>query len=586
MRTHNTISGDSTERGNYYSLLSMSKRIIHLAGLDGIDGDTVLAVVSCMRKQPEAQLSRVAIGAKLAIRTDERKSLEKAAGRRIKRLQRGQSRIGKELIHKEAGQYDATKETSEKSTFTDNLTPAAQVALQGFWAETRTPQWAHLNREEKRARFDFHAQAALDSLPTPSPESDSEEKHGKPFSVTEYKIQFEKTLGGSIEKGFDKLLYHYGDPGAALSALQEVQSGIQRLKASLYKQVPELRRDATISSFPANGPDSIEEPMGGGEDGYIGGHEAPPGGQNVPPSLNFEEPEQMEESATIEAPGDKMSPPPSLPQWAELYLQRFGAVLLNYGLNGSGCSCENGPECKSPGKHPWGGPWKGIIRSSVGLSKGLRKLPNANLGIPTGKISGITVLDFDGPAGRVLFDDWRAEGLLSEDMLRAETGGGGIHILIQYVPGLSAKVKAEAGLDIRNDGGQIVVAPSCHRSGNVYQWANWPGTILPASPALLERLTAATATAPAVAPVLSERTHRTGTGGRWLDVYPEGTRNDATFRYACGFAGSVERIRAAAISFNNRQCQPPLDSAEVEQIVQSIAKKYPPNPDFRGKGAI
>jgi hypothetical protein len=79
------------------------------------------------------------------------------------------------------------------------------------------------------------------------------------YTVTEYLIHFERTIRGSLEKGFDKLLHTYGDPGAALSSLEQIQADILKLKQSLYKECPELRKDVTISSFPANeGPQDIE----------------------------------------------------------------------------------------------------------------------------------------------------------------------------------------------------------------------------------------------------------------------------------------------------------------------------------------
>jgi hypothetical protein len=109
--------------------------------------------------------------------------------------------------------------------------------------------------------------------------------------------------------------------------------------------------------------------------------------------------------------------------WAERYLQRFGAVLLNYGLTPEGaCTCQKGQECPSPGKHPWGGS-KNVIRSGEELSKALKKVDNPNLGLPTGQETGITVLDFDGAEGLALFEQWQAEGLILPDMLTASTRG-------------------------------------------------------------------------------------------------------------------------------------------------------------------
>jgi hypothetical protein len=94
--------------------------------------------------------------------------------------------------------------------------------------------------------------------------------------------------------------------------------------------------------------------------------------------------------------------------------------------------------------------------------------------------TGITVLDFDGLEGRALFEQWQADGLILPDMLTAQTGGGGVHVVIQHVPGLKATVRTLPGLDIKNEGGQIVTAPSLHRSGNLWRveelaWTGTPG---------------------------------------------------------------------------------------------------------------
>jgi hypothetical protein len=267
--------------------------------------------------------------------------------------------------------------------------------------------------------------------------------------------------------------------------------------------------------------------------------------------------------------------------WADRYLQRFGAVLINYGLTpAGGCTCPKGQECQSPGKHPWGGS-KNVIRSGEELAKALNKVHNPNLGLPTGRETGITVLDFDGEEGRALFEEWQAEGLILPDMLTASTGGGGVHVLVQHIPGLSARVRTLPGLDIRNEGGQIVTAPSLHRSGNVYTWDNWPGQILPAPAALVHKLKT-----PAILPQLSRPFGQSrsfpapAAGG----VYPQGERNQAVFRYACGIAGgghSFDRIRTAAAAFNDQHCAPPLPANEVEIIARSAAR-YPANPEAKG----
>src|SRR5262249_125364 len=56
------------------------------------------------------------------------------------------------------------------------------------------------------------------------------------------------------------------------------------------------------------------------------------------------------------------------------------------------------------------------------------------------------------------------------------TGGGGRHLLFAH-PGrtIRNKVGLRPGLDVRGDGGYIVLPPSLHASGNRYVWERDPG---------------------------------------------------------------------------------------------------------------
>ncbi len=96
------------------------------------------------------------------------------------------------------------------------------------------------------------------------------------------------------------------------------------------------------------------------------------------------------------------------------------------------------------------------------------KWPDANIGVVTGKISGITVIDVDQKSG----------GLETLKMLRlpmtaiAKTGGGGWHYYFKYAEGISNKAGIFPGIDIRGEGGYVVAPPSVHISGNEYEWAN------------------------------------------------------------------------------------------------------------------
>lgn len=154
------------------------------------------------------------------------------------------------------------------------------------------------------------------------------------------------------------------------------------------------------------------------------------------------------------------------------------------------CTCGN-PTCSDAGKHP---------RVARGLKEASRDLdqidawfgkdaPLSNIGIVTGEISGITVIDIDIGDGKFGAESW-AEAIKDHgepDTLMAETGSGGMHVIFKYNSALkTASNVLGKGVDSRNDGGYIVGSPSRHRSGGRYSWLNW-GAELAQLPAHLSR---------------------------------------------------------------------------------------------------
>lgn len=92
------------------------------------------------------------------------------------------------------------------------------------------------------------------------------------------------------------------------------------------------------------------------------------------------------------------------------------------------------------------------------------KFLNANLGVITGKASGIVVVDIDPRHGG------NNEKFSDLGTLVAKTGGGGWHYYFQYEEELQNQAGIQPGIDIRGEGGYVVVPPSLHESGNRYEW--------------------------------------------------------------------------------------------------------------------
>ena len=204
------------------------------------------------------------------------------------------------------------------------------------------------------------------------------------------------------------------------------------------------------------------------------------------------------------------------------------------------------------------------------------KHPNANVAMPTGAVSGTVVLDVDPRhGGDVGFDELVAENATLPDAPESLTSGGGRHIVLKH-PGGHIKCdnagKLAPGVDVKGDGGYVMLPPSLHPDGSVYEWelsshiADVPPPPCPAW--LAERLAAG-----------GEATRHGGTGAASDgNVIPEGQRNDALARLAGGMRrmGMAEpEILAALAQTNDNRCNPPLSQAEVSRITASIARYEP-----------
>ena len=109
------------------------------------------------------------------------------------------------------------------------------------------------------------------------------------------------------------------------------------------------------------------------------------------------------------------------------------------------------------------------------VSRWWRRWPQSNVGIATGAVSGLVVLDIDP---RNNGDDSLAE-LLDEvggcpDAPRVHTGGDGLHIYFRHPLDAPIPCRTNAGgrpgIDVKGDGGYVVAPPSIHPNGRAYAW--------------------------------------------------------------------------------------------------------------------
>ena len=126
------------------------------------------------------------------------------------------------------------------------------------------------------------------------------------------------------------------------------------------------------------------------------------------------------------------------------------------------CDCRK--KCSSPGKHPrtMAG-FKDASTDYEKVSEWWSIWPQANIGIATGAVSGIVVVDVDPRNGGLE----TASGIFLPKTAQVLTQGGGFHLYYKY-PG-PRKLKLGAGIDYKGDGGYVVAPPSVGPLG-VYVW--------------------------------------------------------------------------------------------------------------------
>ncbi len=91
--------------------------------------------------------------------------------------------------------------------------------------------------------------------------------------------------------------------------------------------------------------------------------------------------------------------------------------------------------------------------------------PSANVGIVTGRVSNLAIVDLDGPEGIAY---GLSLGLASPVTVRT---GNGKQLYYRH-PGANVcnAVKKYPGVDVRGDGGYVVAPPSVHPNGKTYVW--------------------------------------------------------------------------------------------------------------------
>ncbi len=129
-------------------------------------------------------------------------------------------------------------------------------------------------------------------------------------------------------------------------------------------------------------------------------------------------------------------------------------------------------------------PYQQRLSTETELRSWLEKWPEMNIGIVTGFISGLTVLDLDGTDGN--------EFRLKKNIVSPAVSltGNGRQVFYKWKDGIKNSVKVIAsGVDVRGEGGFVVAPPSIHQSGKMYRWERFVPVRIPDFPTELVSVT-------------------------------------------------------------------------------------------------
>lgn len=281
-------------------------------------------------------------------------------------------------------------------------------------------------------------------------------------------------------------------------------------------------------------------------------------------------------------------PTPTTPllEAALLYASHHWPVFPVHSSKGGVCSCGGQPNCK-PGKHPIAALVPHGLKDATSNEDTLRRWwhlwPNANLGLPQGNL---LALDIDGPLGERSLEALAQENWGLPQTLAQKTHRGR-HLF--FTPpkdrAFQNRTHALPGVDVRTLGGYVLVSPSIHPTGQVYEWI-----CSSAAARLPDWLARAITSQERERPGQEERVHsedalppssRVDRARKYLEAI-EGARegqggSKVTYRAACamvlGFDLSPPMARQLLQEVYNPKCLGPWSEADLWRLVTRVHER-------------
>jgi hypothetical protein len=196
--------------------------------------------------------------------------------------------------------------------------------------------------------------------------------------------------------------------------------------------------------------------------------------------------------------------------------------------------------------------------------------PHCNIGVATGTVSGIFVVDVDGlDAECELRRLEGAHGSLPATVEVITARGRHLYFRMPETPLRNSAGKIAPGIDIRADGGYVLTPRSIHPSGKHYEWSvDCAGTIAAAPDWLVQEITRTNGNGAATPPA------------EWRELVANGVAEGSRNSRVTKLTGHLLRrfldpfvVLDLMQCWNAARCRPPLPEEDVERIVDSICAK-------------
>lgn len=242
----------------------------------------------------------------------------------------------------------------------------------------------------------------------------------------------------------------------------------------------------------------------------------------------------------------------------KLLRRGWSVIPVHIPVNGGQCTCGN-EMCSWPGKHPRVR-WREFTERRPSEEEVREwfddEFYGSNLGVVTGRVSNLVVIDVDGSLN--LF-----KRLELPKTLTSRTGGGGYHFFYDLAgSSASSGIGVTPGIDVKADGGFVVLPPSIHLSGRNYRWTRRmkPTVISPSE--------------------LPKRVSTQSHNGEWvsdiLTGVSEGDRSISAARLAGRYAQlglSIDETVMLLVTWNSQNI-PPMPWRELGATISSVYKRH------------